>query len=383
MFIKAAICISPQETFPPIAPIIPGTSGLKEHEGDKYFAVEPSYEGLIQAGVLRRMGKAVRMGVGAGVQILKEAPGVDGIIIGTANGGLEDCIKFLNQIVDYNEGTLTPTNFVQSTPNAIAGQLALIHQNTGYNITHVHGGLSFENALVDASLLFEQEQAETLLVGGIEEISEYNHNIDRISGVFKEQPGSSASLLASTSAGTVNGEGAVMFLLERNASQQGQVRIREVTTLSFPSPVQVEERLSEMLDRHGLETEAIDALVLGYNGDMHSAGWYDRIRDRFGAGTPVFSFKNACGEYPTASAFAVWLGHRVLTNQPVPAGLLFSGEKPAKPGNLLIYNHYREEEHSFILLDLTAAADRPPPETSDRLSRKEGVVSERKNSSHS
>ncbi|ODS81747.1 MAG: hypothetical protein ABS46_10650 [Cytophagaceae bacterium SCN 52-12] len=358
MFIKAAICISPQETFPLIAPAAAwGTNGLKEHEGDKYFAAEPSYEGLIQAGVLRRMGKAVRMGVGAGVRILKEAPAVDGIIIGTANGGLEDCIKFLNQIVDYDEGTLTPTNFVQSTPNAIAGQLALIHRNTGYNITHVHGGLSFENALVDASLLFEQEQVETLLVGGIEEISEYNHNIDRISGVFKKEPGSSASLLASTSAGTVNGEGAVMFLLERKAAQRRQVRIREVTTLSFASPAQVEERLSELLDRHDLEAASIDALMLGYNGDVRSAGWYDRIRGCFGGATPVFSFKNACGEYPTASAFAVWLGHQLLTNQPVPATLRCSGKMPDKPANLLIYNHYREEEHSFILLD---HSHRPP-----------------------
>ncbi len=367
MFIKTAICISPQETFSPTDPAsgVPatgtptvsgglfGASGLKEHEGDKYFAREPSYEGLIQAGVLRRMGKAVRMGVGAGVQLLKSAPEVDGIIIGTANGGLEDCIRFLNQIVDYNEGTLTPTNFVQSTPNAIAGQLALIHRNTGYNITHVHGGLSFENALTDASLLFEQGQAKALLVGGIEEISEYNHNIDRLSGVFKEQPGSSASLLASATAGTVNGEGAAMFLLESQASQSGQVRIRQVTTLSFVSFEQVEARLYEMLADCGLDPAGVGVLMLGYNGDVSGAGWYDRIRSLFAAGTPVLSFKNACGEYPTASAFAVWLGHRVLAQQHLPAELLYSGEALPQPRNLLIYNHYRGEQHSFILLDIT------------------------------
>lgn len=376
MFIKAAVCISPQETFSAIVPAASGggfgTNALKEHEGDKYFAAEPSYDGLIQAGALRRMGKAARMGVGAGVHILKTAPGVDGIIIGTANGGLEDCIRFLNQIVDYHEGTLTPTNFVQSTPNAIAGQLALIHRNTGYNITHVHGGLSFENALTDASLLFEQDQAGTLLVGGIEEISEYNHHIDYLSGVFKEQPGSSASLLSSTTAGTVNGEGAAMFLLEKNASGEGQVCIRDVSTMSFTSPAQVEKGLREMLDKHALATGAPDVLVLGYNGDVQGAGWYDRIRGNFRADIPVLSFKNACGEYPTASAFALWLGHRVLTGQPVPAGLLYSGEMPCRPRSLLIYNHYREEQHSFILLDLSP---RPP-----LLGRSGGVVSERESS---
>ena len=343
MYIKATISISPQDDF--------SGSELKEHLGDKYFAVEPSYEGLIQAGALRRMGKAVRMGVGAGALLLKEAPEVDGILVGTANGGLEDCIKFLNQIVDYNEGTLTPTNFVQSTPNAIAGQLALIHRNTGYNITHVHGGLSFENTLIDAALLFEQGEANTLLVGGIEEISEYNHNIDRISGVFKEEPGSSVSLLTSTSTGTVSGEGAAMFLVEKVASKQGQVRIREVATLSFVTPTQVEAKLLDMLNRLGLNTEDIDALMLGYNGDVDSAVWYDRIRGLFPPDLPVFSFKNACGEYPTASAFALWLSHEILTGRQVPAGLLFSGKTPAKPRKLLIYNHFREEEHGFMLVE--------------------------------
>ena len=66
---------------------------------------------------------------------------------------MEDCIKFLNQIIDYEEGLLTPGNFVQSTPNAIAAQLGLMTANKGYNITHVHRGLSFENALLDTILM--------------------------------------------------------------------------------------------------------------------------------------------------------------------------------------------------------------------------------------
>ena len=62
---------------------------------------------------------------------------------------MEDCIKFLNQIVEYKEGLLTPANFVQSTSNAAAAQIALVTKNHQYNITHVHRGLAFENALMD------------------------------------------------------------------------------------------------------------------------------------------------------------------------------------------------------------------------------------------
>ena len=78
------------------------------------------------------MGKAVRMGLGASIPLLQNNnEPLSGIIIGTAMGGMEDCINFLNQVIDYNEGMLTPTNFVQSTPNAIASQLGLLSNNKG------------------------------------------------------------------------------------------------------------------------------------------------------------------------------------------------------------------------------------------------------------
>ena len=46
------------------------------------------------------------------------------IILGTATGGLSGGMNFLKQIMDYKEKTLSPTNFIQSTPNAIAGTIA-------------------------------------------------------------------------------------------------------------------------------------------------------------------------------------------------------------------------------------------------------------------
>jgi hypothetical protein len=52
------------------------------------------------------------------------------MIIATANGGMEDCVKFLNQIIEYNEGLLTPANFVQSTSNAAAARLRSLQKIT-------------------------------------------------------------------------------------------------------------------------------------------------------------------------------------------------------------------------------------------------------------
>jgi len=102
------------------------------------------------------MGKSVRMAVGAALPLLEKYSQPDGMIIATANGGMEDCIKFLNQILEYNEGLLTPASFVQSTSNAAAAQIALVTKNHNYNITHVHRGLAFENALMDVVMSLKE-----------------------------------------------------------------------------------------------------------------------------------------------------------------------------------------------------------------------------------
>jgi len=346
MYIKESICISPQETFPSRF----ATETLIEHQGNKYFAVEPSYEGLIPMGALRRMGKAVRMGVAAGTSLLRNEPDTDGIIIGTANGGLEDCIKFLNQIVDYNEGTLTPTNFVQSTPNALAGQLALIHKNHGYNITHSHGGLSFENAVIDAFLQFEQQETRQLLVGSIEEISEYNYAIDLKSGLYKEEMTTSKTLLSSNTKGTVCGEGAAMFLFEKESSRQGQIRIADLSHTSYARPERLHQHLNRFLERNGLNFSDIEGLILGYNGDEKANAWYDGVKSAFPETVALYTFKNACGEYPTASSFALWMAQQILQGNPIPDELILR-ESEISPRKILIYNHYRGIQHSFILLD--------------------------------
>ncbi|MBL7931924.1 MAG: beta-ketoacyl synthase chain length factor, partial [Bacteroidia bacterium] len=143
-------CISAQSGVSEEIPLTPALS-----EQNKLKAVEPKYEG-IPNNLLRRMGRTTRMSIGAAMNCLSKTERLDGIVIGTANGGMEDCIKFMEQIVKYHETDLTPGNFVQSTPNGIAAQIALMKQNRGYNITHAHRGLSFENAIQDCMLLLNE-----------------------------------------------------------------------------------------------------------------------------------------------------------------------------------------------------------------------------------
>lgn len=136
LYIHHTSCIYPQkELDQPEGP--EGPAGLAGQVNNQLKAVEPGYEG-IPGNMLRRMSKSVRMGIGAALPLLKYSP--DGILIGTGYGGMEDSVRFLNQIIGYDEGILTPGTFVQSTANAIASQLGLLHHNRGYNITYVSRG---------------------------------------------------------------------------------------------------------------------------------------------------------------------------------------------------------------------------------------------------
>ncbi|TLV03569.1 beta-ketoacyl synthase chain length factor [Dyadobacter luticola] len=345
MYIISTACISPQQTFD--NSFFDGQ--VKVYEGDRYPAIEPDYGPLIPAGLLRRMGKAVRMGVGAGLPLIKSS-NVDGIILGTANGGLEDCLKFLNQIVDYNEGTLTPTNFVQSTPNAVAGNLALMSKITGYNTTHVHNGLAFEAALLDAMMLLEEGNAKRLLVGNVDEISDYNHNIDSLSGAFKSGQFTSATLLSTDSPGSVNGEGAAMFVLS-SEPDQAIARIKDLDQSSYLPENEIEVRLLYFLEKNSLSPDDIDTLILGFSGDNRTDYIFKNLQSRLFPESNTYTFKNMVGDYPTSSAFATWMGVQLLGGKIAPAECVYSAGLSGKTTHVLIYNHVKGTQHGFILLD--------------------------------
>ncbi len=342
MYIVDKSCISPQNTFGDK----PFEGGVIEHSGTRYEVHEPDYSGLIPRGQLRRMGKFSRLGVAAGASVLARHNQVEGILIGTANGGLDNTVKFLDQIMAYDEGTLTPTNFVQSTPNAVAGTLALSTHNTGYNATYVSVGLAFETALADALLLASEGEAQTLLVGSVEEISDYNHNIDTHRNLFKKEKGiTSNRLLQSGTPGSVAGEGAAMFLLSAHGDDSAP-EVRDVRFIQTDSYREVENAALAFLEANGLSHRDISTVIAGLNGDADGDLYYHHFLGGIFDRQQVVTFKNLVGEYPTASGFALWLA---AMQGPLPEEAIFRKGDEAN-GYILIYNHYRRLQHGFILV---------------------------------
>ena len=344
MYIKDLRCISPQPTFE--NDFFAGDPVI--HTGVQYKAQEPSYAGLVPNSILRRMGKSNRLATGAAMPLLTDHK-TDGIIIGTTDGGMDDCHRFLDQMVQYEEGTLTPTGFVQGSPNSAAGGLALMNANDGYNITHSNKGLSFENCILDAQMLFDEGEAGQLLIGCVEEISQAQLRIETLAGYVKQEDDlTSDKLFESSSNGSVSGEGAAMFVVSVN-SEGAICQIQDSSVISNVTNEEARQKLEEFLTRNSLVHNMIDAVLFGKNGDAQADRVYNDVLTNFGESTGKFTFKNLVGESPSASAFATWFGARMIAGKRMPEmATLIEASRPIK--NLLIYNHYQSVQHGFILL---------------------------------
>lgn len=331
-------CISPQQTFP-----VADLSVVKFPENNILEVTEPDYNG-IPPGILRRMGKAIRMGVGASLPLLKNNP-INGIIIGTANGGMEDCIKFLNQIIEYKEGRLTPGNFVGSTANAIASQIGLLTANKGYNNTHVQSGLSFENALLDAAMVLKEKKEDTYLVGGVDEISAYNYNIDKLAGWYKQH--NTQSFYEETE-GNIPGEGAAVFIVN-NHSSNAKASLDAIDIFHTEDEMEVAARVNHFMNRHGITNEQNELIITGDDGDIRYKkfyqSWQSLTRNR-----TVARFKHISGEYATASAIATWITLELLNGLELPAHMIARKGAGGPFKKILLVNHYKKNQHSLMLV---------------------------------
>src|SRR6195952_487529 len=210
------------------------------------------------------MGHIIKMGVAAAKDCLNKAnieiPGA--IITGTALGCMEDTITFLTRVIEQQEEMLPPTAFIQSTHNTVAAQVALLLKCHAYNNTFVHKAMSFESALLDATMLLNEQEAGNILVGGTEEMVDTSFKILTRLGLYKREPiESNLSLYNHNSKGTIGGEGAGFFLLTDKPSPGNQAELTGHTF--FYRPKDLEERITAFLYEHSLTAADIDLVITG------------------------------------------------------------------------------------------------------------------------
>ncbi|MBO7138361.1 MAG: beta-ketoacyl-[acyl-carrier-protein] synthase family protein [Bacteroidaceae bacterium] len=125
----------------------------------------------ISSGEARRMTRLMKAATITSLKALQEA-GVespDAIITATAYGMLETSEKFLIDMLENGEETLSPTLFMQSTHNTLSSAIAIRTKCHGYNMTYTQGKDSLDWALRDARRLIASGKAKTVLVGSHDE----------------------------------------------------------------------------------------------------------------------------------------------------------------------------------------------------------------------
>jgi hypothetical protein len=317
MYITAASTISHQPTF--------RNKGFSLNLSELDSASEliiPDYSAFIPPMERRRMSQVLKMAIACSMDCLEQAglKQPDAIIVGTSMGCCVHTKNFLDKILAANNGPLSPTSFIVSTHNTIAGQISLLLKNHGYNITHTQNSLSFEQSLTDG-VLGINEGFKNVLVGGADEEEDAIYNM-------KERLKDEKLHLTC---------GSSFFILLKEKTDQQSIHLVDVGSFGLindPSGM-----IKEFLHSNNLTANEID-LVLYANCEEKKTKELEMI---FGQ-NKLFDYQKITGTYYTNSAFALHFGIDVLSQNDHPV----FGEGINK---VLVCNNLIPENLGLILLD--------------------------------
>jgi hypothetical protein len=284
--------------------------------------IEPDYSEFIPAMDRRRMSKVIKMAIACSIDCLQQAglDQPDGIIVGTSMGCCVHTKNFLDKIIGSNEGPLSPTNFIVSTHNTIAGQISLLLKNHGYNITHTQNSLSFEQALLDGTLCI-QNGYNNVLVGGADEEEDTIYNM-------KARLNDETLHLSC---------GSSFFILSGEATTAASVTLVDVGSFGLihdPSKI-----IMKLLDSNNLSPGDVD-LVLYSNTELKKTDQLKKIFEQ----KRIFDYQKISGTYYTNSAFAMNYAIDMLRLRSHPV----FGNSISK---VLVCNNLIPENLGLILLD--------------------------------
>jgi 3-oxoacyl-[acyl-carrier-protein] synthase II len=317
--------------------------------------VLPDFKEYINPIQLRRLSRMLRVGLSSAIICLRDSNNVmpDGIITGTGYGFLTETAKFLTEIYDFDEKQLTPTYFMQSTYNALAGLVALTLKCKGYNNTYVNKGFAFETALHDAIMQLNANHNQTFLVGTFDEMDGAQYKINSRIGYYRKENIKSIQLFENKIEGSLQGEGASFFSISGTPSSQTWCSVKDVKMIFCPEGKEaLVQALKDFLSTNTISIQDIDVLVNGVSGDMHNDKLIEEVvHDEFSQ-IPELRFKHLCGEYCTASSFGLWLAASVLKKQKIPAIAKFNMIDLTFPiKKVLLINQYMGRNYSFIFME--------------------------------
>ncbi len=312
------------------------------------------YADYIPPVAIRRMSRILKMSITTAMQALRSADvsSPDGIIIGTARGGVTDMETMVRDLIRLNEEAMNPTAFIQSTYNSPNGWIAMLSNSNCYNQTYVHRGSAFELAVLDAQMLAaEASRPVYLLVGCYDEMTADHYMICDKQGYWKAaHTGSKGIFTQPETPGSIGGEGAAAFVLS-NEKGAAFAKISDLQIATVPGAGAMRAVAQTILARNSLRPADISLVLTGKNGNATETDLYDTALEMFPVGTPVGAFKHLCGEYDTAIGFGLWSAEYMLRRGVVPGEMMLDREKPNQLKRILLLNHFMPGTISAFLVE--------------------------------
>ena len=238
------------------------------------------------------------------------------IFFGTSWGPLSETYNFLTKLYESNEQFTSPAEFVGSVHNAPAGQVAMMLNATGANITTTGGDYSFEQALLAASLIVRDSDDMVLVMGADE-----HHPV--LSSLFDK----SVRIISNPS------DGGGGLIIRKTEKKSGLLRI----TLKFFENSTNNPSVVQSLIHHLGESDEISskygAIFAGMPaGDRTNCEkQFSEIISAADFNCPIIDFRKFIGEFGSATAAAAALAVNLVRAGKIP-GYLSGGVESSLNG---------------------------------------------------
>jgi len=274
-------------------------------------AVNPSFREYIAPIEARRMSNIMKRALVTSLKVLRDT-GIehpDAIITGTSIGSLDYTERFLDDLVENGEESLSPTYFMQTTHNTVSSAISINTGTHSYNTTYSHGGISFELALKDAWMQLYLGQIANALVGGHDEmVASYFELLRKTSYVGVE--------------GMVPcGECAMSMMLNTQASADNLCELAGISIFRTKSVQHLRRQLELLAEKAQVKLEAIQTVMTGVNGNPENDRLYQPVLDELFPQAAHLQYKQLFGENYTVSALGLYAAAHLMKKQGTPVML--------------------------------------------------------------
>ena len=268
-------------------------------------AVNPAFREYIAPNEARRMGNIMKRAIVTSLKVLKET-GInypDAIITGTSIGSLNYTEKFLDDLVENGEESLSPTYFMQTTHNTVSSTISIYTATHSYNTTYSHGGISFELALKDAWMQLNLGQISNALVGGHDEMVESYYELLRKTGYVGVEGMVPCS------------ECAMSMMLNTKASTDNLCELAGVSVFRTKSVQNIRKQLEALVENANIKVETIQTVMTGVNGNPENDRLYQPMLDELFPQAEHLQYKQLFGENYTVSALGLYAAAHLMKKQ--------------------------------------------------------------------